>query len=57
MICPKCHSPETQVIDKRPSYDGQENRRRRLCLRCQHRWTTFEVYGFKLKRRIARTSL
>lgn len=44
MRCPKCHSPETKVVDSRDTNDSKEIRRRRECESCQHRFTTFERY-------------
>ncbi len=42
MRCPYCGSNETQVKDSRPSEDGAAIRRRRACLDCAGRFTTFE---------------
>ncbi|MCB0978286.1 MAG: transcriptional repressor NrdR [Acidimicrobiales bacterium] len=42
MRCPGCGSFEDKVIDSRQSEDGSTIRRRRSCLVCQHRFTTFE---------------
>jgi len=42
MRCPYCGSNETQVKDSRPSEDGAAIRRRRMCLDCAGRFTTFE---------------
>ena len=42
MRCPKCDSNETKVIDKRDSEEEGNIRRRRECLRCGQRFTTFE---------------
>lgn len=42
MRCPKCHSLENKVIDSRLSRDGASIRRRRECLACSHRFTTYE---------------
>lgn len=43
MKCPSCGYPESKVIDSRPIEDGKSIRRRRECLECQRRFTTFEV--------------
>lgn len=43
MKCPSCGYPESKVIDSRPVSDGCSIRRRRECLKCQKRFTTFEV--------------
>ncbi len=42
MRCVKCHSLEDKVIDSRLSKDGFSIRRRRECLDCSHRFTTYE---------------
>ncbi|NHJ86185.1 MAG: anaerobic ribonucleoside-triphosphate reductase [Asgard group archaeon] len=42
MKCPYCQSPNTRVIDKRLSDDMKINRRRRECLQCNKRFTTYE---------------
>lgn len=43
MRCPKCGDQEDKVIDSRASKEGATIRRRRECLACQHRFTTYEV--------------
>ena len=42
MICPFCTHQETKVVDKREGSDGKTTRRRRECLKCARRFTTFE---------------
>ena len=42
MKCPSCGHLEDKVIDSRPSSDGSSIRRRRECLGCQKRFTTYE---------------
>ncbi|NJK90980.1 MAG: transcriptional repressor NrdR [Blastochloris sp.] len=42
MRCPKCNSVEDRVIDSRPWKDGAVIRRRRECLTCSYRFTTYE---------------
>ena len=42
MRCPNCGSLDTQVKDSRPTEDSSAIRRRRVCLTCQSRFTTFE---------------
>lgn len=42
MRCSKCGGLEDKVIDSRSSKDGLSIRRRRECLDCQHRFTTYE---------------
>jgi transcriptional repressor NrdR len=40
--CPVCHAADTKVVDSRMAEEGTAVRRRRLCLNCQHRFTTYE---------------
>jgi transcriptional repressor NrdR len=40
--CPACANPDTRVIDSREAEDGDSIRRRRVCDRCEERFTTFE---------------
>ena len=42
MRCPNCASLDTQVKDSRPTEDSSVIRRRRVCLSCNFRFTTFE---------------
>lgn len=42
MRCPSCGYLESKVIDSRPSEDGSSIRRRRECLQCNTRFTTYE---------------
>ena len=42
MKCPKCENRENKVIDSREVREGSAIRRRRLCLNCGHRFTTYE---------------
>ena len=42
MRCPFCDQPDTQVIETRESDDGESTRRRRRCLNCDKRFTTYE---------------
>jgi len=42
MNCPFCNYQETKVVDSRPTDEGQAIRRRRECLRCFKRFTTYE---------------
>jgi transcriptional repressor NrdR len=44
MRCPYCGSEEDHVVDSRPTQEGKAIRRRRECLRCGRRFTTFERY-------------
>ena len=43
MRCPFCGYEESKVIDSRPTEEGEKIRRRRECLQCQKRFTTYEV--------------
>ncbi|KTC99986.1 transcriptional regulator NrdR [Legionella erythra] len=43
MYCPFCQAEETKVIDSRLIADGAQVRRRRQCLECHERFTTFET--------------
>lgn len=43
MKCPFCLYPESKVIDSRPADDGQRIRRRRECIQCGKRFTTYEA--------------
>ena len=43
MKCPFCGFTDSKVIDSRPAEDGTTIRRRRECLECQKRFTTYEV--------------
>lgn len=42
MNCPFCNTPDTKVIDSRPTEEGQAIRRRRECEACGKRFTTYE---------------
>jgi transcriptional repressor NrdR len=43
MKCPFCGDLESKVVDSRRSEDGDSIRRRRECLNCQRRFTTYEI--------------
>ncbi|WP_294550525.1 transcriptional regulator NrdR [uncultured Pseudoflavonifractor sp.] len=43
MRCPFCSNPESKVVDSRPSDEGASIRRRRECLVCHKRFTTYET--------------
>ncbi len=45
MHCPYCGFEESKVIDSRSAEDGSAIRRRRECLACEKRFTTYERYG------------
>jgi transcriptional repressor NrdR len=48
MRCPKCGTQEDRVIDSRSSKEGATIRRRRECLACAHRFTTYEEIEHEL---------
>ncbi|EDP45671.1 transcriptional regulator NrdR [Rickettsiella grylli] len=54
MYCPFCNEAETKVIDSRLSSDGQQVRRRRECLQCNERFSSFESADLGLPRVIKR---
>ena len=43
MRCPKCGSSQDKVIDSREAREGQAIRRRRECMKCDFRFTTYEI--------------
>lgn len=42
MFCPYCNSPKIRVVDKRGTDENRAVRRRRECLKCKSRFTTYE---------------
>ncbi len=50
MKCPFCNADDTSVIDSRVSEEGNRIRRRRRCLTCDKRFTTYETAGLRLPR-------
>jgi transcriptional repressor NrdR len=54
MYCPFCSAQETKVIDSRLVADGHHVRRRRECLACHERYTTFETAELVMPRLIKR---
>ena len=52
MHCPFCGANDTKVIDSRLVAEGQQVRRRRECLACQERFTTFETAELVMPRLI-----
>ena len=48
MKCPFCKSDDTQVIDSRVSDDGDSIRRRRRCVSCSKRFTTYETVELRM---------
>ena len=45
MRCPSCGNPESKVVDSRPAEEDAAIRRRRECLKCGRRFTTYERLG------------
>jgi transcriptional repressor NrdR len=45
MLCPYCKYDESNVIESRDALEGRATRRRRECLRCNKRFTTYEKVG------------
>ena len=43
MKCPFCATLDSKVVDSRPANDGTSIRRRRECLKCHNRFTTYET--------------
>jgi transcriptional repressor NrdR len=54
MRCPFCNATETKVIDSRLANEGSQVRRRRECLDCAERFTTYETAELKLPRVVKR---
>jgi len=54
MRCPFCQASDTKVIDSRLVGEGDQVRRRRECLRCEERFTTFEGAELTMPRLIKR---
>jgi transcriptional repressor NrdR len=48
MKCPFCKGPDTQVVDTRENDEGDSIRRRRRCLSCEKRFTTFETVELRM---------
>ena len=48
MKCPYCGDPNTQVVDTRENEEGDTVRRRRRCLACDKRFTTYERVELKM---------
>lgn len=46
MRCPACHNMENRVLESRSAESGQSVRRRRECLKCKERFTTYERIEF-----------
>ncbi len=54
MRCPFCNAQDTRVIDSRLAGDGDQIRRRRECLSCAERFTTYETAELSLPRIVKR---
>lgn len=54
MRCPFCSAQDTRVIDTRLADDGDQVKRRRECVSCKERFTTFEIVELALPRIIKR---
>ena len=54
MHCPFCSHEETKVIDSRLAGEGRQIRRRRQCLKCGERFTTFETAELVMPRLVKR---
>ncbi|WP_150049604.1 MULTISPECIES: transcriptional regulator NrdR [Methylomonas] len=54
MRCPFCSAQDTRVVDTRLADDGDQVKRRRECVVCKERFTTFEVVELALPRIIKR---
>jgi transcriptional repressor NrdR len=54
MKCPFCGDPDTQVADTRENDDGDVVRRRRRCVHCDRRFTTYERIDLKMPRVVKR---
>ena len=50
MYCPFCSAPDTRVIDSRLANDGVQVRRRRECVSCNERFTTYETAELNMPR-------
>lgn len=50
MYCPFCSAPDTRVIDSRLASDGAQVRRRRECVSCNERFTTYESAELNMPR-------
>lgn len=56
MFCPFCNAQETKVIDSRLVSGGEQIRRRRQCIECAERFTTFEFAELVMPKVIKRDS-
>ncbi len=56
MRCPFCNAQETRVVDSRLANDGDQVRRRRECLHCSERFTTYETAELLMPRVVKSSS-
>lgn len=54
MRCPFCGETETKVVDSRFASEGDQVRRRRECLQCEERFTTYETVELTMPRMVKR---
>ncbi|MFN7097474.1 MAG: transcriptional regulator NrdR [Gammaproteobacteria bacterium] len=54
MHCPFCNTDDTKVIDTRLSQEGDQVKRRRECVACNERFTTFEIAELDMPRVVKR---
>jgi len=54
MRCPFCGAADTRVVDSRLAADGEQVRRRRECIACSERFTTYETVELTLPRVVKR---
>lgn len=57
MRCPFCGTQDTKVIDSRLASEGDQVRRRRECVKCKERFTTYELAELSLPRIIKRSGV
>lgn len=57
MRCPFCSAQDTRVIDTRLADEGEQVKRRRECMACKERFTTFEIVELTLPRIIKRNGV
>lgn len=57
MRCPFCSAQDTRVVDTRLADEGDQVKRRRECLACKERFTTFEIVELNLPRVIKRSGV
>lgn len=57
MRCPKCAYDDTKVLESRLSHEGRAVRRRRSCIQCNYRFTTYEkeeIFAFSVQKKDGR---